>query len=518
MTTIRLILGDQLNLNHSWFQELKPNVHYLMIESRVETDYVRHHIQKIAAFFLAMREFASQLTALGHSVIYLTIDNPQNKKILEENLSMILRQRKAERFEYQLPDEFRVDQKLSKFCESLTIAWQATDSEHFFSSRNDFAEFFSGKKNYIMENFYRHMRRRFNILMSGDQPEGGQWNFDKANRQSYDQKVALPEALSFDNNVSEILRQIRESEISTIGKIDGETIPFPVTRDQSLQLLSYFCENLLPWFGTYQDAMLQHHQTLFHSRLSFALNVKLISAPEVIDAAIAVFRKQQTKGKTKQNQAGTISIEQIEGFVRQILGWREFMRGLYWAQMPSYKKLNYFEHDRPLPSWYWNAQTDLNCMRTAISQSLNTAYAHHIQRLMITGNFALLTGIHPDEVDAWYLGIYIDAIEWVEITNTRGMSQYADGGMAATKPYVSSANYIHKMSDYCRSCRYDYRKKTGNAACPFNSLYWYFFAKNQDRLKGNPRLNRVYHTLDKLANQEAIFHQAEQYLQNLENL
>jgi deoxyribodipyrimidine photolyase-related protein len=285
---------------------------------------------------------------------------------------------------------------------------------------------------------------------------------------------------------------------------------WPINRDQCLELLRHFVKFGLPNFGTFQDAMSEQHWALFHSRLSFALNTKMLHPLEVIKTATDAWAQNKK----------AISLAQIEGFVRQILGWREYMRGMYWALMPDFADLNYFEHNRALPHYYWDGQTKMNCLKQTIQQSLDKAYAHHIQRLMITGNFALLAGVHPDEVDAWYLGIYIDAIEWVEITNTRGMSQYADAGQIATKPYVSSANYIHKMSDYCQNCFYDRKKKIGERACPFNSLYWHFYDRHRDKLQKNPRIGMMYRTWERMndSTKSEIIEQAEKYLTKIEEL
>jgi len=261
-------------------------------------------------------------------------------------------------------------------------------------------------------------------------------------------------------------------------------------------------------FGSYQDALSPEHDWLFHSRLSFVLNVKLISPIEVITRAIQEWESRKSE----------ISFPQIEGFVRQILGWREYVRGIYWAKMPEYEKLNFFNHKRELPSFYWTGETKMRCVGHAVKQSLELAYAHHIQRLMVTGNFALLAGIDPDEVDRWYLGIYIDALQWVEITNTRGMSQFADGGVLATKPYVSSANYIDKMSSYCSGCFYDKKKRTGDGACPFNSLYWDFFARNEKVLRKNPRIGITYKNLDRMSDLKEVREQAQKYLERIEEL
>jgi len=296
--------------------------------------------------------------------------------------------------------------------------------------------------------------------------------------------------------------------VSTLGTLDAEAFVWPTSRKESLELLDHFCEHLLVHFGSYQDALTTWDPYLFHSRLSFSLNCKMISPLEVVQTVEAYWSKNQD----------LIGIAQVEGFIRQIIGWREYMRGIYWAKMPEFAQLNYFGHDRKLPDWFWTGNTKMNCLSQSVHQSLDLAYAHHIQRLMVTGNFSLLAGIHPDEVDRWYLGIYIDAIEWVEITNTRGMSQFADGGIVGTKPYVSSANYIKKQGNYCGSCAYQADKKTGEGSCPFNSLYWHFHARNRELLEKNPRIGMVYRTWDKMGNQQAILAQAEAYLLDIEQL
>jgi deoxyribodipyrimidine photolyase-related protein len=277
-----------------------------------------------------------------------------------------------------------------------------------------------------------------------------------------------------------------------------------------LEVLDYFCQNFLKHFGDYEDAMHTDEKFLFHSRLSFAMNSKMLSPNEVIEKVIVFYHQNETE----------ISLSQVEGFVRQILGWREYIRGVYWGKMPDYGTQNYFEHTTALPKWFWTGKTKMNCMKNAIHQSLDFAYAHHIQRLMITGNFALLAGVHPNEVDAWYLGIYIDAIEWVEITNTRGMSQFADGGIVGTKPYVSSATYINKMSSYCTGCFYDKSKKTGDKACPFNSLYWNFYDKHEAKLAKNPRIGMMYNVWRKMqpTAKAELLEQADFYLKNINNL
>jgi deoxyribodipyrimidine photolyase-related protein len=507
---LRLILGDQLNEQHPWFREKSEDTLYVFLEMRQETDYVAHHIQKVVAFFGAMRSFAGTLRTAGHQVEYWDLEHPENQHTLHDNIIYLVEKYQIQHFAYQLPDEYRLDQQLQALCKALSIESEAVDSAHFLGSRQELGEFFAGKKMYLMENFYRMMRRKWNILMEGTEPVGGQWNFDTENRKKLPSNHRPEEPLFFEKEVSNIAQLIQKQNITTIGQIEEKRFIWPINRTESLTLLRFFCQECLPHFGTYQDAMSTQSWSLYHARLSFSLNTKMLSPLEVVEAAVAAWQAQPER----------ISLPQIEGFVRQIIGWREYMRGIYWLKMPNFAQLNFFNHQRALPDFYWTARTHMNCMRHAIGQSLQWAYAHHIQRLMVTGNFALLAGIHPDALDAWYLGIYIDAIEWVEITNTRGMSQYADGGIVGSKPYVSSANYIDKMSNYCPTCFYDKNKKTGLKACPFNSLYWHFYHRHRTLLERNPRIGMMYRTWDKMSEEQqtALLHQAEIYLQNIENI
>lgn len=490
MKTLRLILGDQLNHKHDWFKESSSDVIYHMAEMRQETDYVKHHIQKVVAFFSAMRVFSNHLESQGNNVVYYKLDDRANKQDLVANLTQLIQEHTIEKFEYLAPDEWRLDQQLREFCADLSIEWQGYDTQHFLTKRKDVATFFAGKKRWTMEYFYRDMRKKYDILIEDtDQPAGGQWNYDHSNRNQWKGEVPIPAEKTFDTDVTEIVALLKNQQVKTIGRIDASAFSWPTTRKQALQTLDYFCDKLLPYFGDYQDAMHEDQPFLFHSRLSFALNCKLIDPLEVIEAALVRFRESE------QN----IHLSQLEGFIRQILGWREFMRGMYWAYMPEYQTKNVLENRNPLPDFYWTGDTKMNCMSHAINNSLDNAYAHHIQRLMITGNYALLTMTDPSYVDEWYLGIYIDAIEWVEITNTRGMSQWADGGLVATKPYVSSGSYIHKMSNYCKGCHYKVTLKNAeDNACPFNSLYWNFLDEKKEHFKTNQRMNMMMGLLKKL--------------------
>ncbi len=487
--TLRLILGDQLNSNHSWFKRKNQNVLYFIAEMRQETDYVTHHIQKIVGFFSAMRNFSEELKNEGHNVEYWTLDDEDNTQNLSENLNYLIKKHSIDKFECLLPDEYRLDQQLKEFCSKLDISSEAFDTEHFYTKPDELAQFFEEKKQLVMEYFYRHMRKKHHILMANDKdPEGGKWNFDKSNRNKWKGEPTIPEVLDFKKDVSELVTLIKKEKINFIGEIDDANFPWPTSRKESLKLLQHFCDNLLIYFGDYQDAMDPNEKYLFHSRLSFSLNTKMLSPKEVIDKVI----------ESGQQNRDEIDISQVEGFVRQILGWREYMRGMYWKEMPEYESKNELNCINPLPDFYWTGDTKMNCLNKAISQSLENAYAHHIQRLMITGNYALLTQSNPDEVDAWYLGIYIDALQWVEITNTRGMSQWADGGIIATKPYVSSGSYINKMSNYCKDCHYKVSKKTEEDACPFNALYWNFLSEKEKHFKDNQRMAMMLSMLHKM--------------------
>ncbi|MDO6524236.1 cryptochrome/photolyase family protein [Motilimonas sp. 1_MG-2023] len=517
--TLRLILGDQLNAHHSWYQTKDSGVLYLIAELKQETDYVAHHVQKVCAFFAAMQGFANALKQAGHQVLHLTLDDSQAYQDLPDLLMQVCQQHGISQLQFQRPDEYRLRQQLINLqIDKVNISeW---DSEHFLVPFCELGDYFAPNKHVLMEGFYRKLRKRFNLLIEDDgkplggKPLGGKWNYDAQNRNKFKSAdlANIPAPLLFDNPIEEILARLKRHQINTIGEV-AEHLPWPINRKQSLALLDFFCQHCLPNFGQFQDAMTAnspHQWSLYHSRLSFALNAKILHPMQVIQAAISAFEQRPEH----------ISLAQVEGFVRQILGWREYVRGVYWANMPYYSELNSLDAQRALPAFYWHGNTKMNCMGHAIKQSLETSYAHHIQRLMITGNFALLTGIHPDAMDEWYLGIYIDAIEWVEMPNTRGMSQFADGGIIATKPYAASGNYINKMSDYCKGCHYQVKQRDGEGACPFNSLYWQFMIKHRARLANNPRIGMVYRNWDKQTpeQQQSILAQAQDYLANIDDL
>lgn len=488
MKTLRLILGDQLSPQHGWFAKRDPDVLYVMMEVRQETDYVLHHAQKILAIFAAMRDFADQLTAAGHRVRYIAIDDADNRPSLTANLDHLIANHAIERFEYQAPDEWRLDRQLADYARALHLPSAMVDSEHFLTAREDAAELFADRQQWLMEHFYRHMRSRHRVLLQDDgRPLGGQWNFDHDNRKPWPGLPHEPADWRQGHDHRALWRRIQAAGVTSFGEPNAGDLRWPLNRSEALTHLDAFIEHALPYFGTYQDALSYRTSRLFHSLLSFALNTKMLGPHEVIARAEAAFRD------------GTIPLAAAEGFIRQILGWREYVRGVYWANMPGYAVLNFFDHHRPLPPWFWTGQTRMRCLAHSIGQSLEQAYAHHIQRLMVIGNFGLLAGLDPAALHRWYLGVYIDAFEWVELPNTLGMSQFADGGRLATKPYVSSAAYVDRMSDYCKGCHYDKRERTGPRACPFNALYWNFFDRHRPQLEGRPRLSMVFRQLDRMS-------------------
>ena len=507
--TLRLVLGDQLNPQHSWWREPHPDVVAVFMEIRQETDYVRHHAQKVLAILAAMRDFASQLKAAGHRVRYVALDDPSNRQSLTENLQALITHYGAQAVQWQQPDEWRLDDQLQRWAQGAGVATQAVDSEHFLTQRDTAGRLFQGRKQWLMEHFYRQLRRQHRVLMDEQgQPEGGQWNFDHDNRQAWPGTPPEPEDRRPHHDHRALWTMVQAAGVQTLGQPQAEDVRWPLNRAEALAQLGHFVDQALPHFGAYQDALSSQGWRLFHSLLSFALNVKMLHPREVIDAAEQAWRQ------------GRVPLASAEGFIRQILGWREYVRGVYWAHMPGYTEVNALGHERPLPAWFWTGQVQAACLRQAVGQSLDQAYAHHIQRLMVIGNFALLAGLNPQEVHRWYLGIYIDAFEWVEAPNTLGMSQFADGGRLATKPYVSSAAYLQRMGDHCKGCVYDAKAKTGPRACPFNALYWDFFARHEPHLRGNHRLAMVYRLWDKMPpqQQQALREQAQVTLGRLETL
>jgi deoxyribodipyrimidine photolyase-related protein len=386
------------------------------------------------------------------------------------------------------------------------------DSEHFYTSRTEVNQVFSGRKTWVMEFFYRHMRTKHKVLMTkgekGEKPIGGAWNFDHDNRKNWPGLPSEPPDSRILHDHSALWRQIQNAGVKSFGNPSAVSFLWPLNRDQALRQLNEFVQFSLPHFGEFQDAMSSKGWRLFHSLLSFALNTKMLTPQEVVQRVEAAYH------------AEAAPLNAVEGFIRQIIGWREYIRGVYWQRMPAYENENFFDHQEDLPSWFWTGETKMRCVASAISQSLEHAHAHHIQRLMVIGNFSLLAGLHPQRLHEWYLGVYIDAFEWVELPNTIGMSQYADGGHLATKPYVSSAAYIDRMSDYCQGCYYNKKLRTGENACPFNALYWDFYARHENKLGSNGRIGMAYMQLRKMDASAVteLKEQAKFWRENLERL
>jgi deoxyribodipyrimidine photolyase-related protein len=488
---LRLLLGDQLNPGHAWFDQVDAQVVYVLMEVRQETDYVLHHAQKILAIFAAMRDFSRQLRAAGHRVRYVALDDPSNRQSITDNLAALMQHYGARRLEWQLPDEWRLDELLRAWATRQPFETAAVDSAHFLTSRHELAQLFGGRKQWLMETFYRQMRRRHRLLLDAQgEPEGGRWNFDRDNRKPWPGTPAEPADARPQHDHRALWALLQRCGVQSFGDAQAECLRWPLNRTEALACLDAFIQTALPHFGDYEDAMSSRAPRLFHSLLSFALNVKMLHPLEVLRRAEAAYRQ------------GQAPLAAVEGFVRQILGWREYVRGIYWAQMPGYEQRNALDHRLPLPAWFWSGATGMRCLQQAISQSLQTAHAHHIQRLMVIGNFALLAGLDSQALHRWYLGVYIDAFEWVELPNTLGMSQWADGGLIATKPYVSGGAYIRRMSDYCQGCAYQHQARLGERACPFNALYWDFFARHAATLAQQPRLALVYRQLQQLQGPE----------------
>jgi deoxyribodipyrimidine photolyase-related protein len=512
MSTLRLILGDQLNPLHPWFEQIDTSTVYVLMEVRQETDYILHHAQKVLAIFAAMRDFARQLRESGHRVRYVSIDDASNRHSFTDNLDALVTHYGATSVQYQAPDEWRVDAQLAAWAEQARqrgLAVEVADTTHFLTTRHEARELFAGRKQWLMEHFYRHMRTRHRVLLTdAGQPEGGQWNFDHDNRKPWPGTPPEPADWRTPHDHSALWHTIEAAGVKTFGQPQAERLAWPLNRAQAQQHLQAFVQHALPHFGTFQDALTSKAWRLFHSLLSFALNVKMLHPREVIDAAQTAWRE------------GHAPLAAAEGFIRQILGWREYVRGVYWAHMPGYEQHNHLGQHLPLPTWFWSGDTQMACLRQAIGQSLEQAYAHHIQRLMVIGNFALLAGLSPQAVHQWYLGVYIDAFEWVELPNTLGMSQFADGGLLATKPYASSAAYIDRMGDHCRNCHYRKKERLGDRACPFNALYWDFHLRHEATLSRNPRIGMVYRHIGNMGPDErqAIEAQAAHWRSKLDTL
>ncbi len=482
MTRLLPVLGDQLSLTlPSLARADKSQDIVLMMEVREEAVTPRHHKKKIAFLLSSMRHFAAALRAEGWRVDYVALDDPENTHSFPNEITRAAARHQASEILTTWPGEYRVLEMLRG------LGARILEDTRFLSTRADFVAWTEGRKQLRMEYFYRQMRTRLSVLMQEDgEPEGGQWNFDSENRKPLPASLSIPAPYSEqpDNITTEVLAVVERHFPDHFG--DLHPFPYAVTRQGALAALDHFIAQRLAWFGDYQDAMRQNEPWLFHSHISLYLNCGLLLPAECIKAAEAAWR------------AGHVPLNAAEGFIRQILGWREYVRGLYWLKMPGYAAENALNATRPLPEFYWTGETDMNCLRQCVRETQANAYAHHIQRLMVLGNFALLAGLNPREVNEWYLLVYADAYEWVELPNVSGMVLFADGGLLASKPYAAGGAYINRMSDYCRHCHYDVKQKASPRACPFNALYWDFLDRNRPLLGKNPRLGLAYKNLDNM--------------------
>ena len=507
MKTLIPVLGDQLSLSLSALRDQdQAACVVLMMEVVEETGYVRHHQQKIAYILSAMRHHADALRAAGWTVDYQRLDDAEAADSFTGAVAAGIARHAPDRIVVTEAGEWRVRAMLESWetLFGLPVAIRADD--RFVAGHHDFEAWAEGRRELTMEYFYRDMRRRTGLLMDGETPTGGRWNFDKENRKPAERDLLMPRPLSFapDAITVEVLALVRQRFANHPGRLDG--FDWAVTAADAERQAEAFFAHALPRFGDYEDAMLTGERHLWHSILSPYINSGLLDPLALCRRAEAEYR------------AGRAPLNSVEGYIRQIIGWREYMRGIYWREGPDYVNRNHLDHHRPLPGWYWTGETDLHCLRESIGQTLDTAHAHHIQRLMVTGNFALLIGADPAAVHRWYLEVYVDAYEWVELPNTLGMSQFGDGGLVGSKPYVSSGAYIDRMSDYCRHCRYDVKQRIGPDACPFNALYWDFIARHEDRLAGNHRMAMPYRTWAKQPPeaQQATRAQAAAFLDSLD--
>ena len=503
MTRLILVLGDQLTETVAALQMAdKGSDVVVMAEVIDEASYVPHHPKKIAFLFSAMRHFAERLTDDGWSVDYARLDGNDTPDSIGAALLAAAERHGADEVIATEPGEWRLIRQL----ESLPLKVRLIEDDRFVATHKEFDQWAEGRKELRMEWFYRDMRRKTGLLMNSDGPEGGKWNFDHDNRKPAPGAVDFSGPMQFtpDAITEEVLGLVEERFGDNFGTL--RPFWFAVTPGDARRALAHWVKGGLPKFGDFQDAMMTDERFLWHSIISVYLNAGLLDPVEVCQAAEDAWA------------AGNAPLNAVEGFIRQIIGWREYIRGVYFHEGEDYPKRNMLEHTRKLPGAYWGAETDMHCLSQAVAQTRDEAYAHHIQRLMVTGNFALLAGIDPYQVHEWYLAVYADAYEWDESPTTVGMSQYADGGVVGSKPYVSSANYIDKMSNYCASCSYSAKTKTGDGACPFNLLYWHFLDRHRARFEKNPRMRNMYGTWDRMNpdRRETVIAEADTFLKKMD--
>ena len=523
MRHLILILGDQLNLDNPALEDFDAEQDaVLMVEASGEATHVWSHKARIVLFLSAMRHFEQSLKNQHITPIYLKLGEHDFAN-LKAAWAHYINALKPSKIIICEPGEYRLEQDLISLCKETHTQLAIRDDTHFMCSKADFKRWTaSGEKTtkqLRMEFFYRKMRQKYSVLMQGNEPEGGAWNYDAENRKTFGKdgphNVPVAPKLNIDAITQEVMDLVEQHFPEHPGLLNH--FIWPISREQALNFLEDFIANKLIGFGDHQDAMWQDIQSsmgksqspyLWHSLLSTSLNLKLLDPREVIQAAVNAYQKNQ------------LPLASVEGFIRQILGWREFIRGVYWLDMPQMAQSNHYNHQRKLPSWYWSGKTQMNCMRQTIGDTFKYGYAHHIQRLMVTGMFGILAELNPREVEAWYLAVYVDAVEWVELPNVAGMALYANGGRFTSKPYVASGAYIKRMSNYCVSCKYKPELKTGANACPTTSLYWHFLIRHYDTFARNPRTALMAKNVDRFdqAEREAIQMQAAHLLTHLDDL
>ena len=488
-----LVLGDQLDLESPLIKNADPNLDRIwMAEVEEESVHVWSHKQKIVLFLSAMRHFRASLLEQGLPLVYTELDDGVDS--FSMSLKDTLKEYKPETVMVLRPGSWRVLEAIQSVCTKASVVLEVFEDDHFFTSPKDFRSFAENRKAIRMEYFYRGLRKQYGVLMEEGKPMGGVWNLDKENRKAFSKSGPESSYHGHRHQPSAITEEVIKLVEKRFPNHPGSLASFhwAVTRKQALDDLNHFIEHRLPYFGTHQDAMWKNEPWLFHSLLSSSLNLKLLRAKEVVKAAEQAYLERD------------LSLASVEGFIRQILGWREYIRGVYWTYMPEYVEKNALSASGALPKFYWTGETEFECLKQTIGQTLDHGYAHHIQRLMVTGLYALLVGVDPKYVHQWYLAIYIDAVEWVELPNVIGMSQFADGGLMASKPYAATGKYIQRMSNYCESCPKNPEKRVGEDACPFTNLYWDFLIRHEDVLKKNQRMQLQLRNLNRLSDEDRL--------------
>jgi deoxyribodipyrimidine photolyase-related protein len=498
--TLRLVLGDQLSHSLSSLSDIDVGRDtVLMAEVSDEASYVRHHKQKLVLVFSAMRQFADRLRQRGVAVRYTKLGDDGAARSIAGEVLRALEDGVFDKVVVTEPGEWRLAEAFEALRTAAPVKVEIRPDTRFICSRNAFEDWAEGKRALRMEFFYRRIRQETGLLMDDGQPVGNQWNYDTENRKRPPQDLAVPAPITIPPNPTTraVIAEVSERFADNFGTLDA--FDYPTNAAEAEAVCDHFLAKLLPKFGDYQDFMSAGDPFLWHAHISAALNIGLLDARDICRRAEAEYR------------AARAPLNAVEGFIRQIVGWREYVRGIYWLMGPDYRKTNALKADRALPGFYWSGETAMACVRDVVTVTRDRAYAHHIQRLMVTGNLAMLLGVHPDAINDWYMVVYADAFEWVELPNTHGMATFADGGRMASKPYAASGAYINRMSNYCAGCAYDVKKRVDDDACPFNALYWGFLVRNRDRLAGNVRMAMPYRNLAAMSagDREALVRRSE---------